>query len=341
MPTRTAPYKLEDFAREVQKLGRSAHEQVGPEDLAYTKRLMALSRAAEIAGRLTLQFFPLPGFWCLGTAALSFHLALDAQIMHAIEHGAFVGLPGALPYTPDRFETLSLPIRARTWGLAHAIHHRYPSLPGKDPDTIHALYRVHESSLWRFWHRFNTFLPQLFLFEQFAFTYDRFLKREGCRSRSDRSELLKYMAFVAYQYVLFPVMAGARWKDVLAAGLLANTIRNLVFFGLQSGSSVGREICTDHELNSGRKTPGEWCRFQVETSKNFWVSRLWRPILGGLDRHIEHHLFSSLPPRRLHAMAPKLKVLCAKHGVKYHEHPSFLATLRDSLAYLHQLSRPR
>jgi fatty acid desaturase len=136
-------------------------------------------------------------------------------------------------------------------------------------------------------------------------------------------------------------MAGARWKQVLAAGLIATVIRNLVFAGLQMGSSVGHEVSTEHDTNFGEKGPGEWARFQVETSKNFVTAGFWKPMLGGLDRHIEHHLYSNLSPPRLHVVSAEVRELCRKHGVKYREHPSFLSSLRDSLSYLRLLSVPR
>jgi linoleoyl-CoA desaturase len=136
-------------------------------------------------------------------------------------------------------------------------------------------------------------------------------------------------------------MAGARWKEVLAAGIVANLVRNLIVSGLQMGSSVGHDVSLEHDWNSGDKPPGEWCRFQVETSKNWLTPDFWKPMLGGLDRHIEHHLYSNLPPHRLHALSGKIRELCRKHGVKYHEYPSFTGTIRDSLSYLWMLSASR
>jgi linoleoyl-CoA desaturase len=188
---------------------------------------------------------------------------------------------------------------------------------------------------------FNTFLGQLVTFEHCAFTYDRLLKKEGIRPKGDRSEIIKYVSFVAYQYVLFPAIAGPRWKAVLVAGVMATVIRNLILAGLQMGSSVGHEVSTEHDANHGAKGPGEWCRFQVETSKNWVVAKMFKLILGGLDRHIEHHLYSNLPPPRLHAVSTEVQALCRKHGIKYREYPTFLGSLRDSLSYLWLLSMPR
>ncbi|MBI3542150.1 MAG: fatty acid desaturase [Deltaproteobacteria bacterium] len=152
----------------------------------------------------------------------------------------------------------------------------------------------------------------------------------------------KFATYVAFHFVLFPALAGARWKEVLAAAFAATIVRNFIFVALQTGSSVGHDVSTRHPRAYGRKRPGEWLRFQVETSKNFQLSPLWETLCGGLDRHIEHHLFPSLPARRLHMLAPRVRALCEKNGLRYEHHHSIWASLSDSVRYLGSLSsRPQ
>lgn len=306
--------------------------------MVVLRRLKLLSRVAEVAGRLGLLFIPGPWGWIAGVLSLSFHLSVEAQLNHSIMHGAYVGLPGASRFTPGRYETLALPFRSKTWREAHRIHHASPSLLGSDPDTIHPLFRMHETQPWRPWHFLNTWLGAVFTFECWAFDYDRFLKRAGRRPAHDRGELRKFALHVGYQYVLFPLLAGARWKEVLAAGVVAAIIRNFIFTGLQTGSSVGHAVSTVHCVSYARKRGDAWFRFQIETSKNFVLRGVWRVLCGGLDRHIEHHLFPNLPPSRLHLLSDEVRSLCQRHGVRYVEYPSIWASLGDSLSYLRGLS---
>lgn len=270
---------------------------------------------------------------------VAFNLSLEAQLNHAIMHGAYEGLEGAGRYTPDRYETLANPFQSKTWRDAHRIHHATPSLLGEDPDTIHPLFRVHAESRWRPWHALNGWLGTVFCFELWAFDYDRFLKTRGVRAAHDRGELKKFALYLGYQLALFPVLAGHRWREVLAASVVAIVVRNFVFVALQTGSSVGHNVSTLHPRAYGRKRPGEWARFQVETSKNFRLKGFWKTLCGGLDRHIEHHLFPSLPACQLHELSPRVRELCARHGVRYEEHVSVWASLRDSVSYLFGLSR--
>jgi len=271
--------------------------------------------------------------------AVAYHLALEAQLNHTIMHGAFVGVPGAGRYTPDRYETLANPFRSKTWRDAHRIHHQHPSLLDGDPDTVHPLFRMHPSQRFFFWHRFNAFIGAFFTFEHWAFDYDAFLKREGVRPKSDRGEWKKLAAHVAYHYLLFPALAGPRWWVVLLGGLTAAVIRNLVFTALQTASSVGCDVSSRHALRVDQPRDLERVRFQVETSKNFALHGGWKILCGGLDRHIEHHLWPHLPPGRLRELSPEVRALCEEHGLRYQEFGSIWSSLRDSLRWLSAMAR--
>jgi linoleoyl-CoA desaturase len=331
---------IEEFAREIEELGRRARAGLGAEDVNLLARLKRATLAAELAGRALLQFAAGPWTWLLGLLTLAFHFAVESQLNHSIMHGAYEGLPGAERFSRRRYETRAVPFRSRTWGEAHRIHHVNPSLLGADPDTVHPLFRVHADQPWRPWHLLNVFLGALLVFECWALDYDSFLKKAGLRPADDRGELRKLASFLAYNYLLFPLLAGARWKQVLVGTFAAALIRNLIFVGLQTASSVGAKASTAHPRDYARKTAGRWHRFQAETSKNFALGGIWRLLVGGLDRHIEHHLFPNLPPNRLHALSGEVRALCARHGVSYEEFPSFWASLRDSVGYLGSLSLP-
>ena len=135
-----------------------------------------------------------------------------------------------------------------------------------------------------------------------------------------------------------PVLAGPHWEQVLAGGVLAAILRNVIFTGLQTASSVGHEVSTRHALRGDELRGAERVRFQIETSKNFELRGVARILCGGLDRHIEHHLYPHLPPGRSPRSLPRCGRSARKHGIRYQEFPTFSASLRDSASYLHGLS---
>jgi fatty acid desaturase len=271
---------------------------------------------------------------------LAFYKSVEAQLNHSVMHGAYVGLPGAERLTPSRYETLAIPFQSKTWGEAHRIHHAHASLLEDDPDTVHPLTRVHRDQPWRPWHLFNLVVGFVFTFECWAYDYDQFLKKRGRRSPRDRGELRKFLSYFAYHYVLFPALAGAHWRHVLLGNVAAAIIRNLIFVALQTGSSVGRSVSTRHDRAGLPRTRVAWLRFQVETSKNWVTTGIWKTLCGGLDRHIEHHLFPRLPPNRLHAISTEVREVCDGAGIEYQQFPSVWASLKDSASHLWRLSWP-
>lgn len=340
-PAPDAGASLDRFAAALEALGQEERARLGAEDVRRFARLKWISRAAEWGGRLALILGRDPLSFCFGVTALTLHLALEAQLNHTVTHGAYADLPGAGRLQPRSYETLALPMQSATWRMAHKIHHAHPSVLGRDPDTLHPLFRVHPDVRWRPWHLLNTVIGGLFVFECWGLDYDAFLKDRGLRDRRDRGEWKKLGLFLAYQYALFALLAWSAWPRVLLGTLFAVVVRNYVFVALQTGSSVGEGISTWHALPPPRsRGRGEWYRFQVETSKNYPLPELGTILCGGLDRHVEHHLWPDLPPHRLRALSPRVRALCAEHGVRYVEHPSAWASYLDSLRYLWRLSWP-
>lgn len=331
---------LESFAAALDSLGREARAQLGEQEVRSLRWLKRLSQSAELLGRLGLQLCFHPLVLCSSVALLILHLGLEAQLNHSIQHGIYSRLEGAKDFARDQYETLALPLQTRTWREAHRIHHVNPSLLGLDPDTVHPLFRVHPDRPWRWWNLFNTFLGAIFVFECWGRDYDKFLKQAGQRAAEDTSEQKKLGCFLAYQFLLFPLLAGPRAPYVFLANLIAVLARNLIFVALQTGSSVGANVSTLHARQRGGRSKGQWYRFQAETSKNYKAPPLWTLLSGGLDRHIEHHLFPSLPAMKLREISPQVKRLCEKYGVRYEEHASPWASLRDSFRHLLRLSWP-
>ncbi len=321
---------------QIRRLAERARAEVGAADLAEFRRLKWLTRAAEWSGRLVLLF--LAGHvagWIVGMGLVAFYLAVEAQLNHTLMHGALCGVPGAPSI--ESYETLALPFRTQTWRRAHQIHHANPSSLERDPDALHPLLCIHPQQ--RPGSVAGVILGLVFVFELWALDYDRFLKAAGQRNPPDPGEWRKLGQFFAYQYLLFPLVAGLLFGTrqallVAAAGLAAVVIRNFVFLALQLGSSVGAGVSTRHADRPLPARHDAWVRFQIETSKNFRLPAAWQTICGGLDRHIEHHLFPHLPPRRLRALSAEVQSLCTRNRILYEEHESVWASLNDSVGYL-------
>lgn len=84
-----------------------------------------------------------------------------------------------------------------------------------------------------------------------------------------------------------------------------------------------------------------WAIHQVESTVDFARrSRLAAWLLGGLNFQIEHHLFPRICHIHYPAMSKIVEQTCREFGVKYHEHPTFLAGVASHFRWLRRMGMP-
>jgi fatty acid desaturase len=80
-------------------------------------------------------------------------------------------------------------------------------------------------------------------------------------------------------------------------------------------------------------------RLQAISNQN--ITTTWADdwFHGGLQHHIEHHMFPRLPRHSLSKVRPHVKALCEKHGLPYRSDP-FPIAVRDLMRSLYQQGAP-
>jgi fatty acid desaturase len=125
----------------------------------------------------------------------------------------------------------------------------------------------------------------------------------------------------------------------LSGALVANVVRNVwaaavIFCGhFPDGVSL-----FDPEEVEG-ESKGEWYRRQVLGSVNFTGGRIMDVMSGNLDHQVEHHLFPDLPSNRYAGLEPRVREICARHGVAYNSRP-FLVQLGSVVRKVVRLALP-
>jgi len=76
---------------------------------------------------------------------------------------------------------------------------------------------------------------------------------------------------------------------------------------------------------------------QLSTTRNLGSSRRHDFVFGGVNNHIEHHLFPSMPTARLRAARPIVREFCRRHELVYRE-TSWLAAARDVIRHFDAVS---
>jgi fatty acid desaturase len=80
-------------------------------------------------------------------------------------------------------------------------------------------------------------------------------------------------------------------------------------------------------------------KVQIISNQNITASWLTAWFHGGLENHIEHHLFPRMPRHNLPKLRPYVKQLCEKHGLPYNTAP-FLVAVWALLGSLRRESAP-
>src|SRR5262249_47340324 len=148
----------------------------------------------------------------------------------------------------------------------------------------------------------------------------------------------KYLPYYLKEYVFFPALAGPFFWKVLLGNWLAETARNIYTAATIVCGHVGADV-QSWPSGTHPRGRGEWYAMQVEASNDFEVSPPVSIRCGALDRQIEHHLFPTLPPQRLREIAPEVRRICERHGVRYRT-GTWGQMLRQAFAQIARLSAP-
>jgi fatty acid desaturase len=82
-----------------------------------------------------------------------------------------------------------------------------------------------------------------------------------------------------------------------------------------------------------------WLHREVVTSRNLKTTRLTSFWWGGVDYHIEHHLFTSIPRCRLRQAQKIIKSFCEARSIPYHQ-VGVLQSFKEIIGFLYQASTP-
>ena len=108
-----------------------------------------------------------------------------------------------------------------------------------------------------------------------------------------------------------------------AADALLNYALMTVLIGFYTGmifvvNHVGTRVIEPDESIS-------FFQQEISVTRNLGASRLHDFVFGGVNNHIEHHLFPSMPTARLRSARRITRAFCRRHGIAYREMSWFAA----------------
>ncbi|MCW3816590.1 acyl-CoA desaturase [Micromonospora sp. DR5-3] len=299
----------------------------GERDARYIRRLIKTQRTLEMSSRAVLLFSLFPPAWIVGTAGLTVAKILDnMEIGHNVLHGQWDWMRDPkIHSTTWEWDHVS---PAAQWKQSHnELHHRYTNVLGKDNDLGYGIMRVDEDQPWSPGHLGQPFynLLNACFFEYGIAAYDLELgqnlrdgghKKPEFRARA-RAVGRKIRRQVLKDYVVHPLLSGPSFLSTLAATFTANLIRNLWSHSVIMCGHFPSGVETFEKTSIEGETRGEWYLRQMLGSANISGSRLLHIMTGNLSYQIEHHLFPDLPSNRYQEIAPQVRALFDRYGLKY------------------------
>lgn len=330
-PPTAAHLSDEDVARLGAELDAIRDEVLasrGAKDAAYIRRVIAVQRGLEVAGRATLLAARFPAALVAGTAMLSAAKILEnMEIGHNVLHGQWDWMKD-----PDIHSTTwewDFVAPAVGWKHSHNdLHHTWTNVVGKDRDVGYNILRMDEDQPWEPRHLLNPVvnagLAPIFEWGIALFDLELDAVKEGTKSKEAlRADLkllgAKFARQIAKDYVATPglAMLTGSGKQALLGAALANATRNVwahavIFCGhFPDGADTFTEEMIEGE------TRGDWYLRQMLGSANISGSPLMHIATGNLSHQIEHHLFPDLPSNRYAEVAVKVRDVCERYGLPY------------------------
>jgi fatty acid desaturase len=228
---------------------------------------------------------------------------------------------------------------SRTWWVTqHNQHHSTPNDLELDPHTSLPLLAFSQESalgksrLMRFVVGYQAFyfIP-LLLLESLGIRLAsiQFMWRRRKARYLVAEPLLMGLPFLLYFGLLFYFLSPSQ--------VLGFVLVHQGLFGLY----YGLVFAPNHKgmLILDKKSPLDFLRTQVLTTRNVKPSLITDFWYGGLNYQIEHHLFPLMPRNKLGEARKIVKAFCQLHDISYYETGTF-RSYREILIYLHWVSAP-
>ncbi|MEU5941442.1 acyl-CoA desaturase [Micromonospora sp. NPDC047548] len=299
----------------------------GERDARYIRKVVRTQRTLEMSSRAVLLFSLFPPAWVIGTAGLAVAKILEnMEIGHNVLHGQWDWMRDPkIHSTTWEWDHVS---PAEQWKHSHnQLHHTYTNVIGKDNDLGYGIMRVDEDQPWHpvylgqpLWNLVNACF-----FEYGIAAYDLELGRNlrGGRHKAPefraraRAVGRKIRRQVLKDYIVHPLLSGPSFLTTLAATFTANLIRNLWSHSVIMCGHFPKGVETFAKQSIEGETRGQWYLRQMLGSANISGSRLMHIMTGNLSYQIEHHLFPDLPSNRYQEIAPQVRALFDRYGLKY------------------------
>jgi fatty acid desaturase len=275
---------------------------------------------------------PLLRFILLG--ALAFMTVQGGFLAHEAGHGALTRRRRLATLLGHVFHTFLTGLSSSYFRHIHGLHHPHCNERARDPDMqseFVSMYRqsaLAKTGFGALISRHQAFLVWVLIgLQGFTLKLDGlgFVRRNPARTRADQLFLAMHFAvwFVPPALLLGP---GAAALNYALMTVLVGYYVGAIFVVNHVGTRV---VEPDERLSMLEQ--------ELSVTRNLGSTRLHDLVFGGVNNHIEHHLFPSMPTARLREARQITRDFCRWHGLPYRE-MSWLAAAREVTRHFRAMS---
>jgi len=281
----------------------------------------------------------------LSVAGIGFNVAHDGG------HGAFSKTAWVNKLMAATMDLVG--VSSYVWFWKHAvIHHRYVNITGYDTDIdVGVLGRLSPHSPRLPFHRWQHFyLWPLYGFlaakMEFVDDFKRVISGRIGGHGFPRPVGRGLVIFVAGKAVFFSWVFGVPLVFHSLGAVLLFYCVGVAVLGIALSVIFQLPHCmaqadfpVPDETTGRMKNP--WAVHQARVTLDFArANRIVGWILGGLNFHLEHHLFPTICHIHYPAITKIVEATCRDHGVKYSEHPTFWSGVVSHYRWLKLMGTP-
>jgi ferredoxin-NADP reductase len=338
------------LSEDLQALYEQIKATVGDEDLAHIQHVAAYSKAIKARSEELIQQGGKPNAMMRGVALRALHTLLEfSELGHNIMHGSYDHLSNAGEFHSERWvwDFVTDPHEWRV--MHHQNHHPFTNIVGMDHDIGYSIVRIKPGQPWYAHH-----VIQFPLLWAVAVTFPTYYFSIYTATSAARTEGRKVLSreTIAQSYSLIKKHATKHFlKEPLSVSrkrLIPTLLGNYLGSAFGSDLTIAILALEHHSPNvqlfanpGPNETKEEYFRRQILATSNFIpyakLDNYFKALLdeevpfdnpppfsvfyGGLDTHLEHHLFPDLPCNRQREIQPLVKEICLNHGLPYNVMP--------------------
>ncbi|MGD8841319.1 MAG: acyl-CoA desaturase [Gammaproteobacteria bacterium] len=272
----------------------------------------------------------------LALVVLAFSSVQAGYLAHEAGHGAVTRKRWLAIAIGQFFNTFLTALCYAHFQKIHVLHHTHCNHQDHDLDMQSGIFNLYpearyqrKSPLGRVISRFQNYLIwPLVSLQGFSLKIDsiKTLRENPDSTRIDQLVLILHLMLWFGLPVYMLGFADAAINYLLMTWFIGPYLGSVFLI-----NHIGTEV-----ISGDDRIPGFLQR--LITTRNLGGSRFADFYFGGMNNHIEHHLFPSIPTTRLRTARPVVQAFCQRHGLSYRK-TNWRCAVRDVFRYLGDIAR--